>query len=191
MSTPKRTPLAAVDQFIAGETGLFDWYVDYSHTPAFRRDLREYYQSHKNLIETDEAERAAYHREWARRNPDKVRAIQLRRAERIAALPNDFTESDWRHCLDYFGHRCAVCGRPQGLWHSIAKAHWIPLMRDDCPGTIPENIIPLCNGRDGCNNSQWGNHPIEWLELHLGKRKANEVIRRVEDYFNSLKSIAA
>src|SRR5260221_119478 len=75
-------------------------------------------------------------------------AYLLRKRE----LPNVFTSQDWRNALEYWGHRCAVCERPRGLWHTLSQDHWIPLSSPDCPGTDPTNILPLCCGTDGCNN---------------------------------------
>jgi ribosomal protein S27AE len=103
---------------------------------------------------------------------------------RKKGLPNRFTSRDWDIALDYWGHKCAVCGRPRGLWHTLAQDHWIPLTHPDCPGTLPTNILPLCHGTDGCNNSKGKKHPVEWLEEKLGKRRARRKLEEIRLYFD-------
>jgi hypothetical protein len=110
---------------------------------------------------------------------------QIRRA-RKSDLPCNFSEADWRNTTTYFDGCCAVCGRPPGLWHTIAMDHWVPLSAPDCPGTIPANMIPLCHGIDGCNNSKHNKTPHKWLVSKFGKRKAAAILRRIEGYFASL-----
>lgn len=143
-----------------------------------------------------------YQRNWRKRNPEKHRNIikryetkhpqirsvvhQKRRA-RKNNLPDQFTDYDWQIAIDYFNGRCAVCGRPQGFWHRLAADHWIPISSPDCPGTIPENMIPLCQGMDGCNNSKHDKPAVEWLILKFGKQKANAILKRIEAYFEWIK----
>lgn len=107
---------------------------------------------------------------------------------RKRALPATFTKEQWKRSLDYFNHKCAVCGRDlTGLFHTAAADHWIPLTSPDCPGTIPTNIVPLCQdrkgGEGGCNNSKGNKDPSVWLISKFGKRKAAEVMKRIETYF--------
>lgn len=186
---PCNSAFNALDLFLSGKVGFFDYLLDYELTPEFEQDLKDYQDQHKAELAESLDERNAYHRVWAAHNQKKVDAIHARRAERIAALPNDFTEADWQRCLNYFGNRCAVCGRGAGLFNSIAKGHWIPVAKGGSFTT--DNIIPLCNGQDGCNNSQYSNLPNEWLVQTLGKRKATILIKRVETYFASLTRKAA
>lgn len=87
----------------------------------------------------------------------------------------------------HFGGRCAVCERPPGLWHTIAADHWTPISSPDCPGTVPSNIVPLCHGVDGCNNSKHDRDAAEWLSETRGKRQANKIIARIEGYFESIR----
>lgn len=124
--------------------------------------------------------RAARYRQ---NNPDKVKAIKHRRRAREHGLPASFTSQDWITALEHFEHRCAVCGRPVGLWHSLAADHWIPISSPSCPGTIPTNIVPLCQGNGGCNNSKGASDPQEWLVGKYGKRKAKAILARIETYF--------
>ena len=103
--------------------------------------------------------------------------------QRKRELPNSFTSTQWQRALDYWGHKCAVCGRPRGLWHTISQDHWIPLSSPDCPGTDATNILPLCCGVDGCNNSKGYQRPETWLKKKLGKRRATRKLAEIEAYF--------
>lgn len=109
-------------------------------------------------------------------------AVQRRNA-RKRSLPNTLTTQQWQRCLKYWHHRCAVCDRPIGLWHTLAADHWIPLSNGSCPGTVPGNIIPLCHGIDGCNNSKSSRDPVVWLTEKFGKRKSAQILARVTAYF--------
>lgn len=128
--------------------------------------------------------------ERARRlyNPTKGEIKNQKRRARELSLPNAFSPSDWNHALVYFNGVCAVCGRPPGLWHTLSVDHWIPLSDvEHCLGTVPANIVPLCHGIDGCNNSKGDSNPIEWLNRRFGPRKAKRILKRIQAYFDSLK----
>jgi hypothetical protein len=114
--------------------------------------------------------------------------IRGKRRGRVHALPNTITPQDWIYTLDYFNGCCAVCGRPAGLWHTMAMDHWIPVTSPLCPGTIPTNIIPLCHGIDGCNNSKHNYDAVEWLNGKFGKRKAKQILERINAYFGIVKN---
>lgn len=140
---------------------------------------------------------------WRLRNPDKVRARQqrynflnpqvqaaarARREARVRSLPNTFTSNDWVRALEYWNNRCAVCERPQGLWHVLAADHWIPISLPTCPGTVPNNIVPLCHGEGGCNNSKHNKMPTEWLVMKFGDKQAKAIAAKIQKYFDWLKT---
>jgi len=131
--------------------------------------------------------RKEYNNAWRTANGLKVRAYRSARAARKRSLPDTFTAADWQAALDHFGGCCAVCGRPPGLWHILAADHWIPLSSPDCPGTVPWNIVPLCHGTGGCNNSKWNRCAGEWLVDKLGQRKGRAIQRRIEDWLTSVR----
>lgn len=110
-----------------------------------------------------------------------------RHRARKRSLPDNFTDTDWLQAKDYFSiggvHCCAVCERPQGLWHTLAQDHWIPFTSPVCPGTVVENIVPLCHGLGGCNNSKSNRDYHEWLVEQHGECKARKIERRIEAYF--------
>lgn len=134
------------------------------------------------------ARRAANLRQWAR--PELrawLRVYYHNRRARLRGLPHTFTRDEWSRCRDYFNGCCAVCGR-QGKdlfkTHTIAADHWIPLANPDCPGTVATNMLPLCHGEDGCNNTKWAKHPNDWLFQVYGKQKAATILKRVNTYFD-------
>lgn len=124
-----------------------------------------------------------YNKKYQRNNRNIYRVASQKHRTREMSLLNRFTRRDWEVCLDYFGGCCAVCGRPPGLWHVLAADHWIPLSNSNCPGTVSSNIVPLCHGVDGCNNSKSDQDAKRWLERRYGKRKGRQILKRIEDYF--------
>lgn len=126
-----------------------------------------------------------YAKEYRAKHPHYSRDyVQARRA-RQRELPSTFTPDDWQRALDYFGGRCAVCGRPPGLFHTIAQDHWIPLSKGG--SYTPDNIIPLCHskkdGTKSCNQTKLNRDAHEWLVATFGKRKAKRIERKIAMYF--------
>jgi ribosomal protein L37AE/L43A len=119
--------------------------------------------------------------------PQRRQPVPRAYVVRKRSLPHAFTQQDWERALEYWGYRCAVCGRPRGLWHTLAADHWIPLTHPDCPGTVPTNIIPLCHGEGGCNNSKGKKMPDAWLEERLGKKEGFQKGVEIDRYFLWLK----
>lgn len=140
---------------------------------------RQYFSERGAVIRDRQKQHRKENPEYYRLATNKRRSIKL-------GHPNHFEQGDWNLCLEYWRGCCAVCGRPQGLWHTLAADHWIPLSYDgdDNPGTVPTNIVPLCHGVGGCNNSKGAKMPLDWLSETYGKRKAREIMRRVQEYFD-------
>jgi hypothetical protein len=151
------------------------------NAPKLSAYFREHYRKNRDA-------RIRQASDWIRQNPERRRVILQRREARKHSLPDAMTGQDWQYALAYFSHRCAVCGRPIGLWHTLAADHWIPLSNPRCPGTVPTNIVPLCHGQGGCNNSKNDRDPEEWLVEKFGKRRAHQILSRIQAYFASLKS---
>lgn len=127
-------------------------------------------------------------REYVKGNPDKARVVKLRYRARKKGLPDTFTRQQWENCLTYFMGCCAVCERPMnGFFHKPHADHWIPISNPDCPGTVAQNIVPLCGGQDGCNQSKGGKLPDGWLVEKFGKRKAKQIMKRIQAYFDDLR----
>jgi hypothetical protein len=122
-------------------------------------------------------------------NPDKRMVHKQKRMARKVGLPDNFTAQDWQNCLNYFDGCCAACGRPPGLFHTLAADHWIPLSSPDCTGTIPANIVPLCHGDLGCNNRKFNKDALTWLVESFGEKKGKQIFDKVQAYFSSLNSV--
>jgi hypothetical protein len=166
---------------------------------AIRRDQRNWYERHGDNARVSGKIRTRKYsennreeiRERVKRNrqekPEIYRAEKLRRRAREYSLPDNFTPQDWKHAVEYFNGCCAACGRPPGLWHKLAADHWIAIADPNCPGTVPTNIVPLCWGIDGCNNRKSKKPADKWLIEEFGKRKAAQILKRISEYFESVK----
>lgn len=144
-----------------------------------RRRVNELRETNPDLVKQKK-------RAWQLKHADTIRVIQQRRRSLEHNLPSTFTTADWEQCLSYFNYRCAVCDRPQGLWHKLAQDHWIPVSKGG--SYTPNNIVPLCHGADGCNNSKCNNDPHKWLVAKFGKKKAQDIELRISRYFASLEA---
>lgn len=159
------------------------------HRDDLRERHRQYRTQNRNAL-------SKYFREWKDKNPDYfsrynaentdvVRAYQSRRRARVRGFPHEFGASDWQYAVDYFGGCCAVCGRQPGLWHTLAADHWIAVTSPDCPGTVPWNIVPLCHGNNGCNNSKHAQNAHEWLIERFGGKKGRAIEQRIKSYLDA------
>lgn len=177
---------------------------EYNRKPERKAYAREYAQrpevklrnkTTQQQYRRTEARRAYnrnYNRSW-RKHPDsqkKLRVYYHRRRARKLALPDTFTFQEWQLCLDYFHHTCAVCGHQlRDLFGQVKPHadHWIALTdpRLDNPGTVPDNMICLCSV---CNNNKKNKDPEQWLIRLYGKRKAAQIIQRIEIYFDWTKT---
>jgi len=154
---------------------------------AWRNQNIEDVRSYQRVWQTNNREKVReYNKSWKTTHRQISKARAHRRFAREKSLPATFTATDWRRALEYFDYRCAVCGRPQGFFHKLAADHWIPLNDANCPGTIATNIIPLCHGEGGCNNSKHCKLRDVWLTEKYGKRKAKQIINRIQEYFEHL-----
>lgn len=165
---------------------------------SYRKNKAKYVSQNKQYRKRPEVKKrqADYMRVWTQENRDKVKVIAIRREARKRELPDTFTVEQWQFALNYFNGCCAVCGRQlHDLFgtHTAAADHWIPLSYEgeDNPGTVATNIVPLCHGEDGCNNSKRNLLPDVWLVSKFGKRDAVVILARVNTYFDSIKSIFA
>jgi hypothetical protein len=129
----------------------------------------------------------AREQQWRKNHRDKgrlySRTAYAKRYERLRGLPNTFTEEQWKSCLQYWGYACAVCGKQEGFQWTLAQDHWIALDLSNSLGHVVDNIVPLCHGIDGCNNSKRNHVAEEWLVRKLGNQRAARVLKRIQDYF--------
>lgn len=168
----------------------------YANKEKFKERYRATYQKHlergrawywKNLEKARELARTNAKR-WRERKPFSAKAVMQRRQARKRSLPDTLTADQWRSALDYFGGCCAYCGRPAGLFHTMAIEHFVPLSNPACPGTTALNCVPACHGQLGCNNQKHTKPAAIWLESKFGKRKAAEILAKIETYFQWVKT---
>lgn len=146
-----------------------------------RRKQRDYYwNNHEKILA----------------NPRKHAIHESKRRAKIRGLPYEWTNAHWIACLEYWNNKCCVCGRMASDTHFLAQEHWIAVKdnRPDNPGTVPWNMLPMCHsyrGRGaspGCNNSKWVHDPITWIKSKYPPDEANEILKRITDYFEWMKS---
>lgn len=147
-----------------------------------RKYNRAYAEKHAPL-------KAQMARQWQKDNPGAARVrLAVSRAQ-SRGLPACYTVSQWKDCLSYWHHSCAICGQGESEGLTIALDHWIPLSdnRPNNPGTVPTNILPLCHSRGGvvraCNNTKQARDPLEWLADVLGQSSANAKLEEINSYF--------
>ena len=128
------------------------------------------------------------HAKYTKENPDKRVVIQSRRRARKLSLPDTWTHEQRDFMRMYWHFSCAVCGNQEGFFWFLADDHWIPIASPDCPGTIAENMIPLCHGEGGCNNSKHKSMPHEWLLKRYGKNKTAKIEKAIAVYFNIIRT---
>lgn len=153
----------------------------------WRNKNRQYWKEYMHEWSKKNADhRRKYMRHWLEENRAVAQAKSHRRRARQMGLPDTLTAAQWQQAIEYFNGCCAVCNRQlRDLFktHTVAADHWIPLFDPLCPGTIVENIVPLCHGVDGCNNRKGDREPSKWLISQFGKRKADIIQRRINKYF--------
>lgn len=152
--------------------------VEYRNTPKHRA-----YEKNRNQTPERKMWRAEN-----RKTPKQRARKRLARVRKLN-LPINFTAQDWFNCLDVWFACCAYCGHQQGLLSGtkLTADHWIPVhpgykLETENPGTVKANIVPACLS---CNASKGNREPVQWLIGRFGKRKANEILKRVKGYFNS------
>ncbi|MFA6270737.1 MAG: hypothetical protein WC657_06055 [Candidatus Paceibacterota bacterium] len=102
--------------------------------------------------------------------------------------PVDYNGLDWQKTLEFFEYKCVVCGEEDGMFTSLSIDHWIPISDKRSPGHVPWNIIPLCHGLGGCNNSKRNRDPEIWLKLRVGNTNALCVSGRIQEFFGIAKT---
>ena len=119
-------------------------------------------------------------------NPTPHRVRNGRRRAKKLLLPDTWTPEQCQFMHAYWQHSCAVCGNQSGFFWRLANDHWIPLTSDNCPGTVADNMIPLCHGQGGCNNSKHDTEPHAWLLARYGKQKTAKIEKAIAAYFTEV-----
>lgn len=145
--------------------------------PKAVRAIRERYEA------THAEEKREKTAQYGIEHPEQRRVIKLRYRARKHALPDTFTVEDHKFMLEHWNFSCAVCGRQEGAKLTLANDHWIPLRQEGCHGTVPTNMLPLCHGIGGCNNSKQGKDPHAWLIQRFGENQTALIEESIFIYF--------
>jgi hypothetical protein len=136
------------------------------------------------------AEHPEYSRKYNEEHPEVGREHNRRRLSRKKELPFYFNKNNEKSALEYWNNCCAICGKeldltPKPRGHAVwAMDHWIAMddRREDNPGTVPWNMLPMCHGEGSCNLSKNNNDPIEWL-YRSRPDEAGSILGRINIYF--------
>lgn len=150
------------------------------HKDKYRERGRKHYLQNRNIY----IERARNYKS----DPVAHGIRTQRRLARKRQLPDTFTKKEWLRCLDYFNNQCAVCGKPFSAVSKPYMDHWIPLNSDQCPGTVAENMVCLCGGKGGCNESKHNRKAELWLLDFYTLEDAAQILDRVTAYFEQVRS---
>jgi hypothetical protein len=150
---------------------------------ARRAQKKKYYAD----LELSRAKGRAAKKLFASRHPIKIRLSNQKRSLRKKNLPYTFTEEQYKFMMQYWSFSCAVCGNQEGFQWKLVGDHWIPLSDPYCPGTIAENMVPLCHGKGGCNNSKVGKPVYEWLLSRYSRQRVSSIKTKVSAYFEIVK----
>jgi len=146
---------------------------------------------HHDLLNARQQRKRAEHpeidRAWRKAHPEASRLKAERYRTRKLGLPSSFSAEERRFMLEYWHNACAVCGNQDGFFWTLADDHWICVNSPECPGTIAENIVPLCHTRrgqhDSCNLTKKDREPKAWLISRVGPTKAKRILKAIETYF--------
>lgn len=156
-------------------------------TPKERERSREKQRIRRVRADVKEKERDYRNRLDVREHYRHL--TQVRRAQQ-RLLRGEFTKKHKTLALSYFSNTCPVCGNQFNDLFSnrtVAWDHWwIPQSKG---GKLDvSNMLPLCHGINGCNNSKCNRDPEEWLIEKYGRKNARQILRRIREYFDWITS---
>jgi hypothetical protein len=128
----------------------------------YKKYKRQYDKNHYNDIKDF---RKRYYSDWKTNGGSKIRnEYENNRRELIKNINDNFSDEDWKYCLNYFDNCCAYCGKPEeqiikDYNFGLIKEHVIPITRGG--ETIKSNILPSCNI---CNSKKKNKNLEEYFE---------------------------
>lgn len=151
----------------------------------YQKNKREIAVAHRQYWQENREHLNAWQRNHYDEHPELFSVNYQRRQARLKNLPSTFTNEDWVKCLNYWYGCCAYCGNQRKLWQTkLAKDHFVPAIKSG--GFTPDNILPACNGIDGCNQSKREQDAYEWMVTKFGTKHANARMRLIQAYFESV-----
>ena len=168
------------------------------HSEELSKKQMAYYAEHLE-------EYVEWRREYRARNIETLRVeeslrykkhpesfiYQLERRRRLLnELPNNFTEKNMQFARLYWHNQCAVCGCGDENICKLLFDHWIPIGNSNCPGTVPDNMVLLCNTKKGtplyvagCNQSKGAKLPSIWLRQRFGESFSVSKMAEIQRFF--------
>lgn len=148
------------------------WYSENKESLALKERIR---------YDLNRDEKIAYSSQYAKDNPEIVRAAGIRRAARKKGLPDTLTSAEITKIKEHFDNRCSLSEEKQ----NIQLDHVIPISIGH-GGTTYANIIPL---KSNLNNSKHQNHIFEWFDNNkdrygLSQNKFNNLIEYLAEINN-------
>lgn len=162
-----------------------------NHADEYRRWRRDHRERNVDIIRMTEGQRY-------RENPQRIKAQNDRRKARLQELPNTLTQRDKEFVLQYWDNTCAICGCNDEIICDLRFDHWISIHHPHCPGTVPGNIILLCNTKKetpiyqaGCDQSKGNKDGAVWLRERFGQKEGQRKLREIKQFLDAARKYAA
>jgi hypothetical protein len=113
------------------------------------------------------------HKEWRKKNPDKVKGYNLKRNMN---KKHDITDQEWFACLDYFNNSCAYCGISEKEQFELYNENFHMEHVDHNGSNYIDNCVPSCTS---CNTSKFTFEINDWYNEDneiFSKRRYNKII---------------
>lgn len=118
-------------------------------------------QNHESVLKYQKS----YNKKYNRENKEMCNIQTQRRITRKKSLPSTLTFEQWENTKNYFGNKCAYCGKELHL----TQEHFIPVSKGG--GYTADNIIPSCQS---CNSSKYNKDFFEWYPKYRYYSKKRE-----------------
>jgi len=152
---------------------------------TWKSEHPEKVKAHKKQYRIRHPEKAKEQRKrYLVKHPSIIKVIDGRYRARTHGYDPDLNNNYWEYALEYFEYCCAVC-HISVREKRLALCFWVPLIEGE-KGADPQNVIPLCWGKDSCGQSKGAQHPHDWLEKEYGS-DVDSIEKRIADYFERVR----
>ncbi len=156
---------------------------------------RKYYQENREMMQAKirryrarpgvQENRNRLGREYHQKNLQKMRALRRAYSSKFRAVKNGleilWDEKIAAKTLDHWDNKCCYCAKD--VTDDLHFDHFIPLSAEDCPGTVPWNVVPACQK---CNNRKYNKDPYRWKGA-----RGYGILSRIELYLDEMRNIYA
>ena len=121
-------------------------------------------------------------KKWEEKHPDKIHFYRHKRRMLENQLPSTLSANDWDRCKNYFGNRCAYCGKEAEL----TLDHFVPVSKS---GELSiNNIISACRS---CNSSKGNKSFFLWYpkQTYYSKKREKRILGFL-GYFGEIQQLA-